>query len=177
MSTIKYINSSELKSMLNNSKLKVYDIREKGEYLRGHIPGAVNVPLFSFDEKLLGDVNDSDILVFHCQTNGRVRKCVPLLEKLKVKQIMVLDDGFYGWKSGGGQVTANETKPISIKRQLHFLLGIVVLVGVILGFKFSPMYTLISGFVGLGLTLFGLTEFCGMERLLMKLPFNKNNPY
>lgn len=48
----------------------------------------------------------------------------------------------------------------------------VALLGVILGYTVHGGFFLISGFVGAGLMLAGITGFCGMARLLEKMPWN-----
>ncbi|EHC46625.1 Rhodanese-related sulfurtransferase [Salmonella enterica subsp. enterica serovar Johannesburg str. S5-703] len=42
----------------------------------------------------------------------------------------------------------------------------------ILGYTVHGGFFLISGFVGAGLMLAGMTGFCGMARLLEKMPWN-----
>ena len=54
---------------------------------------------------------------------------------------------------------------------LTFYLG--VLVGVVLGYTLSSGFFLLSGFVGAGLILAGMTGFCGMARLLDIMPWNR----
>lgn len=58
-------------------------------------------------------------------------------------------------------------------RQVQITAGILVLLGVIFSFVFSQYFVLLSGFVGLGLLLSGITGYCGMARLLMNMPWNK----
>ncbi len=50
--------------------------------------------------------------------------------------------------------------------------GGLTLLGVILGYTVHGGFFLISGFVGAGLMLAGMTGFCGMARLLEKMPWN-----
>ncbi|MFV9372643.1 DUF2892 domain-containing protein, partial [Raoultella ornithinolytica] len=51
--------------------------------------------------------------------------------------------------------------------------GSLALLGVILGYSVSSAFFLLSGFVGAGLILAGVTGFCGMARLLDIMPWNR----
>ncbi|MFZ7174519.1 YgaP family membrane protein [[Pasteurella] aerogenes] len=53
--------------------------------------------------------------------------------------------------------------------------GSLVLIGVLLGWTTNAAFYLLSGFVGTGLLFAGITGFCGMARLLDKMPWNKLN--
>ena len=50
----------------------------------------------------------------------------------------------------------------------------MALAGVLLGAFVWPGFYVLSGFVGAGLTLAGITGFCGMARLLAHMPWNRN---
>ncbi|MCD8500103.1 MAG: DUF2892 domain-containing protein [Gammaproteobacteria bacterium] len=42
-----------------------------------------------------------------------------------------------------------------------------------MSFLFNPWFCLLSGFVGLGLMFAGITGWCGMAKLLAKMPWNQ----
>jgi len=57
---------------------------------------------------------------------------------------------------------------------LPILLAFAALaIGVVLGWLVAPEFYLLSGFVGAGLTMAGVTGFCGMARLLALMPWNR----
>ena len=64
-------------------------------------------------------------------------------------------------------------KSISIERQVRIAAGGLVLLGVILGFLINHVFLLLSGFVGAGLILAGITDWCGMGLLLARAPWNR----
>ena len=51
--------------------------------------------------------------------------------------------------------------------------GLLVLLGVLLGFLAHPALFGLSAFVGAGLVFAGITDFCGMGLLLAKMPWNR----
>ncbi|SQC15603.1 Rhodanese-related sulfurtransferase [Klebsiella pneumoniae] len=51
--------------------------------------------------------------------------------------------------------------------------GVLILLGVLLGYTVNGGFFLLSGAVGAGLTFAGVTGFCGMARLLATMPWNR----
>jgi hypothetical protein len=71
-------------------------------------------------------------------------------------------------------VTRSAAKVISLERQVRIVAGGLVLIGVLLGWLVHRGFFGLSAFVGAGLILAGITDFCGMGLLLAKLPWNKS---
>lgn len=176
MASIKYINANELQNLLKTTKLTICDIRETDEFNREHIPEAINTPISSFD---VTDVNklveNGNILVFHCQSGNRTKLNQTKFEALSSSEVMILQDGINAWKKLGCTLTVNNKAPLPIMRQVQMIAGTLTVLGVILGFLISPLFFLLSGFIGIGLTFAGISGFCGMANLLMLLPYNKCN--
>ncbi len=76
----------------------VVDVREPHEYGAGHVPGAKNMPLSSFDPTKLpkGDV------VLICQAGGRSAKA--LAQSAGRKDLRHYAPGTGGWRARGGAV-------------------------------------------------------------------------
>ncbi|MDH3663098.1 MAG: DUF2892 domain-containing protein [Alphaproteobacteria bacterium] len=58
-------------------------------------------------------------------------------------------------------------------RQVQIGAGALVVLGVLLTVMVSPWFMLLSGFVGAGLMLAGITGYCGMTDLLARMPWNR----
>jgi hypothetical protein len=56
---------------------------------------------------------------------------------------------------------------------VQLIIGLLVLTGSLLGFFVSPWYFLLTGFFGAGLTVAGLTGFCGLARVVAHAPWNR----
>ena len=89
----------------------VIDVRESGEYLAGHLPGAVNIPRGVLEFKI-GDnatlANKNLPIVLYCKTGGRAALAAVNLQRMGYGQVRSLTGGFDGWVSGGQKV---ETEP------------------------------------------------------------------
>jgi Protein of unknown function (DUF2892) len=51
--------------------------------------------------------------------------------------------------------------------------GLLVVLGVVLGWLFHPACFALSAFVGVGLVFSGVTDTCGMGLLLARMPWNR----
>ena len=58
-------------------------------------------------------------------------------------------------------------------RQVQLAAGALVLLGVLLGFLVTPAFFGVSAFVGAGLMMAGATGWCGMARVLARMPWNR----
>ena len=67
----------------------------------------------------------------------------------------------------------DKSQPLPLMRQVQIVAGILILLGVALGYAFNSGFFLLSAFVGAGLTFAGITGFCGMARLLALMPWNR----
>lgn len=73
-------------------------------------------------------------------------------------------------------VTHSGRKVLPLDRQVQLAIGTFILVGVLLGFFVNPAYFLLSGFIGVGLIMAGLSGFCGMARIMALMPWNRSPP-
>lgn len=58
----------------------IIDVRSAGEYSRGHLPGARNIPLEVLMKKALSPkANRHRVIFVYCQNGGRARKAAEFL--------------------------------------------------------------------------------------------------
>jgi len=156
----------------------IIDVREKEEFLAERVHGSINIPLTDFASHapaVLHQLADRD-LVFMCRNGTRARLAVNSLFSLNVllpKMPEVYTGGIKRWKQEGHAVERFRASRLPILRQTHVGAGIIVLVGVILSLLVHPSWIALSAFAGAGLTLAGLTGFCGMAILLQWMPWNR----
>jgi hypothetical protein len=62
-----------------------------------------------------------------------------------------------------------------LDQQVRLGAGLLVLLGLVLAATVNRWFLAIPAFVGCGLTLSGLTGFCGMGYILMKMPWNQGS--
>ncbi|WP_374409715.1 rhodanese-like domain-containing protein [Novosphingobium colocasiae] len=96
----KEISAHELADLLSAGKAVVVDVREANEFADGHIPGAVNMPLSSFQPSRLPSP-EGKVVVLNCLGGKRSGMA---LDKCSVAQDVVdthLAGGFGAWSAAG----------------------------------------------------------------------------
>ena len=86
---------------------------------------------------------------------------------------VVVEGGTLAWIDARLPVTRGQSKVISLERQVRIAAGSLVCIGVLLGWFVHRGFFGLSAFVGAGLVFAGVTDFCGMGLLLLKLPWNR----
>jgi rhodanese-related sulfurtransferase len=153
----------------------VIDVREPGEFAGGHVPGSINVPLGGLAAHDFGKLDGRGIVLVCASGRRSERGCDALsaLPALAGADISSLEGGVAAYTSAGGTLAATGRGVIPIERQVFAIAGALVLTGVLLGALVHPGFYAICAFVGAGLTISGLTGFCGMALLLAKAPWNQ----
>jgi rhodanese-related sulfurtransferase len=150
------------------------DIREADEHARERIPCARHVPLSKLDAMELG-VADGKTMIFHCRSGARtMANALRLANKAgNARQAFIIKGGLDAWKKAGLPVLINRRQPLELQRQMQIGAGLFALIGSLLGFFISAWFFAIPAFVGAGLITAGVTDFCGMTRILMRLSWNR----
>ena len=153
---------------------KLIDIRDADEYLYEHIPEAHLVPLPTLEHGVLPENLRAGQVIFHCQSGKRTQNAATKLSAIAAPaQVWLLEGGIDGWKAAGLPVAKDSSQPLPLMRQVQIAAGSLALLGVILGYTVNSAFFLLSGFVGAGLILAGVTGFCGMARVLNIMPWNR----
>lgn len=148
------------------------DIREDDEFARRHVPGALSRPLSRFETVALPEMAGTDV-IFTCRSGMRTSANAERLAAPVGGPAYVLEGGLDAWARAGLPVEANRKAPLEMMRQVQIVAGLLVLVGVLLGWLVSPYFFGLAAFVGAGLTFAGISGFCGMAKMLAFLPWNR----
>ena len=157
---------------LAGGRAVLIDIREDDEFARRHIKGALSRPLSTFDAAHLRIAPAKDV-VFTCRSGMRTTANCDRLAGSIDGEAFLLEGGLDAWSAAGLPLEVNRKAPLEVMRQVQIAAGVLVLAGVSLGFLVHPGFFGLSAFVGAGLTVAGLTGFCGMARLLALAPWNR----
>ena len=166
------LSPAQVRDRLNGGQAVRVDIREADEFARVHIKGAQMQPLSQWEKAHL-TIDPADDVIFTCRSGMRTGGACDRLAARVKGDAYVLDGGINAWQSAGLPVESDADAPLEIMRQVQIAAGLLVLVGVLLGFTVSTAWFGIAAFVGAGLTFAGLSGFCGMAKLLMLMPWNR----
>ena len=150
------------------------DIREADEHARERIPGAQHLPLSRLDEADLA-VHRGRPVIFHCRSGARtLGNAARLAGRVGGDcEAFVVEGGLDAWRKAGLPVATDRRAPIELNRQVQIGAGSIAFIGTLLGLTVSPWFFALPLFVGGGLTMAGVTGFCGMAILLMRAPWNR----
>jgi len=101
------ISVPEFEKLRANTNNVVLDVRTKGEFDKGHIPGAVNIDVRSADfEKQVAKLDKSKTYLVHCAAGGRSVTACNKLAPLKFEKLFNLKGGYGEWMFTSGKAPA-----------------------------------------------------------------------
>lgn len=170
MAIIQSVSAIELVKLIKNQKVKLVDIRERDEYATGNIVDSVNIPSSEFDVDKFESLQEEHIVIY-CLSGKR---CINVMEKLKNvpnKTFYKLDGGINAWKTLGAEISGVKVK-FRLMQQIFMMIGVIILLGLGLGFCYNKMFFYLTGFMGFGLVFSAVTGFCGMAKMFSFMPWN-----
>jgi rhodanese-related sulfurtransferase len=81
----------------------IIDVREPDEFARGHVPGAVSIPLSVLGERL-SDIESSDVVYVICRSGNRSRRAASMLIAAGCTAVSVAG-GTDAWSRSGQPIT------------------------------------------------------------------------
>jgi rhodanese-related sulfurtransferase len=169
----KTVDANTLKQWLERGEAVLVDVRGPAEYKAEHIEGAHLLPLAKVRATSLPERTGKK-LVIHCLKGGRgSQACEKLLAEDPSLEIYNLEGGMNAWGTAGYSVKGSGSFFLPLDRQVQLTIGICVLAASGLAYFVDPAFLLIAAIIGVGLTIAGLTGFCGLARIIAIMPWNQ----
>jgi rhodanese-related sulfurtransferase len=90
----KQVNVDKIRELVENNSY-ILDVRERGEYARGHIKGAINIPLSELRERV-GEIPKDVPVYVHCRTGQRSYNATLALQNLGYTDVYNITGSFLG---------------------------------------------------------------------------------
>ncbi|TAN49895.1 MAG: rhodanese-like domain-containing protein [Rhodospirillales bacterium] len=101
------IDAAQAQEWVGKGEIVVVDVREENEFLAGHIPGAVMLPLSRFNPAALPTVPEGKKLLIHCRSGARCGMAAMLLAASGYTDpIHRLSGGIIAWAQSGGDIVS-----------------------------------------------------------------------
>lgn len=170
--TVKQINVNTAKQWLDKKEAIIIDVREPAEHSAQKIAGAILHPV---DSICCSEIPKTDKkILIHCQKGMRGNNaCKKLMAEDNSLDIYNIEGGIDAWQQAGFPVQCSGKKLLPLDRQVQLTIGLSVFIFGLLGYFVNPAFSLGSAFFGAGLTNAGLTGWCGLGKLMAKMPWNK----
>ena len=156
----------------------VLDVRSVAEYRSGHIPGAQLIPIESlsadafeqaFKRPTLGR---EETLYITCHAGPRALKAAERLQQAGYPNVLLLEGGTRRWQQLGLPLERYGTT-LSLERQVQIAAGSLLALKVFLGFSVHELFFALAAMIGIGLIVAGANRWCGMTRVIARLPWNR----
>ncbi|PIR26361.1 MAG: hypothetical protein COV43_02010 [Deltaproteobacteria bacterium CG11_big_fil_rev_8_21_14_0_20_42_23] len=171
---MKFLNNNEVSTINpHEEKTLLIDIREADEYNREHIPGSKNIPLSQLAQYDFSREKNKTAF-FLCARGNRTKQAQDIIQNIGFEQVYCLEGGLGQWKMCGLETRINKALPLPLMQQVQIAAGSFVLLGLLLAVFISAWFLFLTAFIGSGLIFAGLTGWCGLAKLLQKLPFNRS---
>lgn len=167
------ISIPELQAALDRGeRYQLFDVRSAQEYAEGHIPCAINLPLEEVESRL-ADMRVSDPVVLICHSGDRAEMASCYVTPHR-GDVSILEGGTAAWIEAGLGTVSTQKLRLPLMRQVQLVAGSLALTGSVLALTISPLWAVLSGFIGAGLTFAGASGWCGMALLLKRMPWNRS---
>jgi rhodanese-related sulfurtransferase len=172
--TITNIDANTLRNWLDNNQAILIDVREPTEHAAEKISHAILLPLGTLNQQNIPNCNGKK-LVIHCRSGKRgMSACEKLISENPNLEIYNLEGGIIAWSEAGYPVIKSGKFFLPLDQQVQLTIGLILIISSGLGTIFSPAWFLLTVIIGAGLTIAGLTGFCGLALIMAKMPWNQN---
>ena len=111
MPPISEIDTQTLAKQLKNAEVVLIDVREPQEYAAEHIPGAVLMPLSSFNPQAAAARGEGKPVVISCQVGGRAGRSAEAMVAAGTTPPVLFRESLNGWKAAGLPTESGPPKP------------------------------------------------------------------
>jgi hydroxyacylglutathione hydrolase len=115
LETVAQIDPQSLQTRTRDG-VQVVDVRSPEEWGRGHLPGAIHIPLALLPERI-GELDASAPIVMQCQGGGRSSIATSLLQSHGARNVSNLAGGYDAWVAQGYEVESGRTAPPGRERK------------------------------------------------------------
>ena len=168
----KTVDANTLKKWVDSGEAVIVDVREPAEHKAENISIATLVPLGDISKSKLPDVKGKK-LVIHCRSGKRgTSACEKLLAEDPNLEVYNLEGGIIAWGEAGHEIKTSGKFFLPLDQQVQLTIGLCVLIGSALAYYVNPLFSILTGFFGAGLTFAGATGTCGLAMVMAKMPWN-----
>ena len=161
-----------------DSRVTLLDVRSPAEYRSGHIPGALLAPLDELKGADLANVTEGaglradNPLYLTCQAGLRAEQAAQVLREAGLTQLALVRGGTEAWKKAGLPLKSCGAS-LSLEQQVQIAVGSLLILKVFFGFTVHELFFVAGAVIGAGLITAGMTRWCGMARLMARMPWNR----
>ena len=100
---VSQLEADQLRRVASDKNVQIVDVRGPDEWRRGHLSGAIHIPLAALPERI-GELNSAAPIVLHCKGGSRAAIATSFLQARGITNVSSLIDGYEGWVKRGFEV-------------------------------------------------------------------------
>jgi hydroxyacylglutathione hydrolase len=104
LDTVAQTDPAALAENTKKARMQIIDVRSPEEWSKGHLAGALHIPLAALPARL-SELDDSTPIVLHCKGGGRSSIAAGFLQANGLSNVSNLAGGYDAWKKDGLPVT------------------------------------------------------------------------
>lgn len=169
----KEIDATTARHWLDSGEAILIDVREPAEHATIKIIGAHSHPLHSLNQSSIPETHKK--IIIHCQKGKRGEKaCQKMISTGTNCDLYNLTGGIEAWQQAGLPVEKGPKNTLPINNQTQITIGLSVILFGLLGYFINQNFIWGAVFFGLGLVNAGLTGWCGLAKVVAKMPWNQS---
>lgn len=177
---INNISAKAANEMLSEGNAVIIDVRSMAEHNACNIEKSIICPLpdisYSKLQHLVPELDNNKIII-HCKSGFRSNQaCKKLLTDNPNIELYNMEGGITAWQKDGFNTVGSGKIVLPTMQQTQLVIGVMVSIFCLLALFANYNFIYGALFFGLGLIFAGLTGFCGLAKLLDKMPWNQKEP-
>lgn len=156
----------------SEEKLHLIDVREYAEFTNGRIGKSRHIPLNSLG-KLHEELKTNETIYLISQNSNRSESAQNMLKIIGFDKAIKVSGGLNAWQNAGFEIEKDNEGPWELERQINFIAGTIVFLGVVLGLLLHWSFVLFSALAGLILAFESFTQTNISQQLILKMPWNQ----
>ena len=166
--------------MARGQAVHLVDVRTPAEYADGHAPGARSLPLDRVDAQRIRETLDAEAgekqpIYLICASGVRAEQAAARLHAQGLQRLVLVEGGTQAWARQRLPLQRQSRLP-SLERQTQIAVGALILLLLAKASLLHPAFYALTGLLGAGLLVAGITGRCGLTALLARMPWNRNYP-
>jgi hydroxyacylglutathione hydrolase len=100
---LRQLDATQLRATAADKNVQIVDVRGPDEWRRGHLPGAIHIPLAALPDRI-GELSTGAPIVLHCKGGSRSAIATSFLQARGIANASNLAGGFESWVKSGFEV-------------------------------------------------------------------------
>lgn len=115
LETVQQLEPGELQQLRSQRDVQVIDVRNPDEWSKGHLPGAIHIPLAALPDRI-DELDKSHPIVVHCQGGGRAAIATSLLQSRGMTDVATMTGGYERWVAESLETSTEKSSAVTTRK-------------------------------------------------------------